>query len=341
MNTKLNSSCMSEDPIDFRNLSSLDILPLDKDFSINALFDETEIRIIGSNKFPLFYADDVAKAFKIARIDNYIRYFDETDIINPSTQKKLGIVTFRDDGAPQPRTLFTEFGLYRFLDQLGGESAFRFRTWKNRILHEARMKESAPITNFFAKFVEPGETISEKTMKRIKEEIERQFEKQEKYKSLMESICIFEIPNDPHLCIQDVNLHDDDLDDADQHIFNLEDFNAENTIDDYDAYMNMLKKYPQFVRPKYKYKFVINPTGNDYEHYILKYRVFCLNSKQLLTQIQREFKYALVDCNGGDIFDVDLDKVKNIVKNNAIIERAEYGIPINEKIIDIFSEPAL
>jgi len=326
---------------DYRSMTSKDILHLDKDFKINAFFDETEIRIIGSNKFPLFYADDVAKAFKIDRVDNFIHNFDETEIINPTMQKKLGIITFRDNGVPQPRTLFTEFGVYRFLNLIGGEASKRFRTWQNNILYEARVKEKAPISNFFAKFVEPNDIISEKTMKRIKDEIEQQMLRQEKYKSLMESLCVFEISNNPRLCIQDVNLHDEDLDEADQHIFGLSDFNSENTIDNYEAYTRMLKQYPQLTRVECKYKFVINPSSKDYEHYNLIYRVYCLNAKVLLKQIQHDLRYALVDCSDGDIFDITLDDVKRIVKNNAILERAEHDVPVNEKILDIFSESAL
>lgn len=114
----------------------------DSKFDINTWFNNMPIRIIWTPDGPFFYANDVGKVLRIAKIRNSVKDFDETEIVTPETRKKHNLVTYQKCGnkmrVNNKVILLTEFGVYRLIINSRSQLSKSFKSFIYNVLSEAR-----------------------------------------------------------------------------------------------------------------------------------------------------------------------------------------------------------
>ena len=102
------------------------------------LFENSDIRILGTNDTPLFVANDVGKILGITKIAASIKDYDEDE-------KAVNIVA--TPGGNQRMVLLTEGGLYKILYTSRKPIAKKFRNWVTHVLSEIRTKGRYDLSN--------------------------------------------------------------------------------------------------------------------------------------------------------------------------------------------------
>lgn len=291
---------------------SSDQLVFDPEFQLNKFFNELPIRVVGSSKYPMFYADDIARILGVRRVDNIIRKYDEYEIVSRDVRKKHKITTFKDDGrVDNKRVLLTEFGAIRFIMETKSELSYSLRSWMYKILYEARLTETQPINVIDESKMHIENKLSDNTKKLL--------ERTKKYESLLETLYIFELPVDVRLISQN-NLHDEDELLEDSIMRQDEWYDEQNTIDNYEAYCKFIDEYPHMkMSDRERYKLVKNPSGSDHNSYQMKYKVFCKDADALLKKVKERLFTHQIDCIDGNIFECELDLLKSIISDEALL----------------------
>ena len=161
------------------------------------------------------------------------------------------------------------------------------------------------------------------------EENKRQQRQLKDFRNFLDRVFIFRIPFDPKLIVQ-TNLHEDDAWVEDLVMYEQDDFKDENTIDDYEAYERMLKKFPGLRRTNTRFKLTDKPSALDFTKYNLSFKMWCKDSKALIKAVRKDLRINLVDCNNDDIFECLEECIIRAVQKYAIIDEFE-KIPNGEK----------
>ncbi len=113
-------------------------------FEINRFFNSLEVRILGSEVNPIFYAKDIAKILGIKKVNTIVAGFDPIELVSNEQRKTLGIHTFKSHMGrlvtDNRMRLLTEFGVYRLMSMSKSEIASQFRQFIYQVLYELRTK---------------------------------------------------------------------------------------------------------------------------------------------------------------------------------------------------------
>jgi prophage antirepressor-like protein len=112
-------------------------------FSINVMFRNMAVRIIGTPFTPFFYACDLGAVLGIPDVSSKMRTFSEKDIVSPEMRERYGLVTYRNDGVASKKVaLLTEKGAYRLIFTAKSAIAEECQDRLCDILIEIRHKET-------------------------------------------------------------------------------------------------------------------------------------------------------------------------------------------------------
>lgn len=260
-------------------------------FEINRFFNELPVRILGSQEYPCFYADDLARILDIKKVRNVVKDFDETEIVSKELREQLGIVTYRKYKESYRRDntviLLTEFGVYKLIMITKSQISTQLKKFVYRVLHELRTKGKYEIEQELQQLrITHEQTLKENGMLEI--EIRSLRKKQDKFKNLTERLYLFEYDNDPLKIVQDAVLPEDVDSDYE------DDFPPEyNQIDDLALYYRM---FPNAMNdPPYTYKITPSPTPNDFASLRLVHSVWVKSAKEALSTLERQFASERVE----------------------------------------------
>lgn len=250
-------------------------------FQINTFFNSLPIRIIGTEKHPMFYAEDLGRLLGIARIRDQIKYYSEHEIVAPWQKEMNNVTTYRTNGRKHDRmVLLSEFGLYRLLMNNKSQIGETFRTWVYEVLWKIRINGAYKYAE--SETIEALKLTNEKLLiesNKHKEYIKELELKQQSFKNLCEKIHIFEIKNNPKWVKLERNLpeHDQFSDDSGEE----DEFDY---IDNWDAYS---KDFPlEAAQRLYSYKLSIKPTPEDFTKYNTVFSLYVRDSKKVLENLK-------------------------------------------------------
>lgn len=249
---------------------------------INRFFNELPIRIVGTQEFPVFYAEDIGKILNLKRIRNDVRNFGAREIVSPEQRQKYGIVTYKRDGRKDStKILLTEFGAYRLIMSHESQLGDQLRDFVYDVLHELRTKGVYEVKQELEKLKIVNEQILEEN-NQLKKYNDDLLQKQQQFQNLTEKLYVLEIANDPRKIIQQHVLPADKLDDDSD-----DEFLKYNSIDDWDLYCKMFPN-PDDRTPPYTYKITIQVTADDRTRFNLRYEVYTRDARKTLELLDKK-----------------------------------------------------
>jgi prophage antirepressor-like protein len=280
----------------------------DRIVDLNRFFNDLPVRILGTHTFPIFYAADITRALGISRAYNALRILDERHIVNESLKRRLGILSCRKNGRPCETVLINERGLYKLIYTSRSDLAERFQDFVDTVLYEVRVNGEYRVK------LEKEELAIIKTQKtQIEQTLKLKEIEMIKIKTLLQVVWVFEIDNDPAKIIQR-NLNSDDEDSVDTMEFEREDFEDENTIDDFMEYERFLKQHPHMRRNEHMYKLCNKPSPRDFNDYETKCKIYCHDSKEIINAARKKLAGYQVGKDDLNIFDCELTEVMRVLQ---------------------------
>jgi prophage antirepressor-like protein len=167
----------------------VDMQPTQPPFTVNGLFQNMRIRIVGSPEIPFFYANDLCSALKIVNITHALAGFGPTDIVSSEQRRIHKITTYKPYGdtvrVDNTVALLTERGAYRLIISAKGPAADDLRNYVFDLLEEVRRREKNKL------ILETDEKIRQFTIEQGKREKEYQELKQELKDYEKNNPCIY------------------------------------------------------------------------------------------------------------------------------------------------------
>jgi len=170
------------------------LLQKDPEFEINHFFNELPIRILNSQQFPFFYAEDICKVLGIKQARKTMGNFTEKEIVSPELRQKYNITTYKIHrgklAIDNRKILLTEFGVYRLLMNSRSQLADKFRDFVYDVLYQLRTAGEYKIKAELEQL--------RVTSKQQQKEIANLKVKQQQFKNLCDELVLIEYPNNPY-----------------------------------------------------------------------------------------------------------------------------------------------
>ena len=110
--------------------------------NINQYFNGLNIRIIGTNEVPMFYANDIGKILGIDKIRNTINTFGPNDLVSPEQRKQYNVITYRSNGKKDHKIhLLTLQGVIRLINISRKSYAEDFRVFIAALVNSIRLNQ--------------------------------------------------------------------------------------------------------------------------------------------------------------------------------------------------------
>lgn len=282
---------------------------------INHFFNELPVRIIGTQNFPVFYADDIAKILNIKRARESVANFGEMEIVTPEQRKQYGLVTYRKYKDTVRRDdkiiLLTEFGVYRMIFGSNSQLASQFRKWIYTVLHDLRTKGVYRVEQELQQLNIVNKELQEKVEYQA-QLIDVLQARQKKFENLTDKLYVLEIPNNPRLITQ-YNVTTEDLPSDPEDIDE-----DENTIDNWELYCKMFPD-PADRTPPYTYKLTSVITPIDRTTFDLRYEAYVRNANNTLQQLDnRLVSYRVNTAPHAHYYECHIEKIIDAIDDVAI-----------------------
>lgn len=199
--------------------------------NINDYFNGFQVRIIGSNELPMFYAPDIAEVLGIEKIRNTLGSFGPDDLISPDVRKKYGVNTYRADGKKDNRIhLLTLQGVIRLINISRKVYANDFRKFIADLVDRVRLDQQSE-TGIELGLLDINDTQNRdgqrlRELRKVKESEsgnlcndDQRFNQSLAVKTNLRPLYIFEVKCDPtqnQQCLDEDVSSDDDSDIEDQ-----------------------------------------------------------------------------------------------------------------------------
>lgn len=302
-----------------------------KYFSINRMFNNLPIRIIGSSQRPIFYLHEICDVLKLGtnkHINRFVNHVLEPEhYVSIQELESNDLDVYDINGRPNSNiVMINEDGVYVLLYRSNTQIGHSFRRFVNDLLKEIRNKE-----------IEQLKVINEKLMVETgkhKAFITRLRNEQLSLENFVDKIYVFQIGIDATLIDDYKSFHAEDR-------IRSEDPNwtwVDDSVNTVTNYRDFVRDFPQLaIEMSFCYKLTDNPSKLDILTYRHRYTLFCRDSKEMLKKLDAKLHQYKTAKYNQHIFRCVWEVLETLLESNVQRHDSDYK-PLNGANAQILAE---